>query len=67
MMRRGLRAGAGAFSAAASRAACVALGAVRSSAHASRWRATGRWTSQQLTLQKWSAVRLRLQVETLQT
>ena len=40
-------------------------GAVCSSAQASRWFAPGRCTSQQVTVQKTSPVRLRLQVETL--
>src|SRR5262249_36521816 len=49
-------------------AASAALrGAVRSSAHDSRWFAPGRCTSQQVSEQKASAVRARLQVETLQT
>ena len=42
-----------------------ALGARFSSAQASRWRAVGRWLSQHPTLQKNSAVRGRLQVDTL--
>src|SRR5262245_26311760 len=41
-------------------------GAVRSSAQASRWCASGRCTSQQVSEQNASAVRERLQVETLQ-
>jgi hypothetical protein len=47
-------------------AASALLGAVRSTAQDSRWLAPGRCTSQQLTVQKASPVRLRLQVETLQ-
>ncbi len=42
-------------------------GAVRSSAQASRCRATGRCASQQLTVQNASAVRVWLHVDTLQT
>src|SRR5258705_7502420 len=42
-------------------------GAVRSSAQASRCRATGRCASQQLTVQNTSPVRFWLQVETLHT
>jgi hypothetical protein len=46
-------------------AASGVFGARFSTAHASRWFAPGRWTSQQLTVQKASAVRFWLQVETL--
>ena len=65
-MRRGSRRAGAATAALASRAASARDGAVCSSAHDSRWRATGRCTSQQLTVQNWSAVRLRLHVDTLQ-
>ena len=64
-MRRGLRGAGEDAPGGAARDASARDGAVCSSAQASRWRATGRCTSQQLTVQKRSAVRFRLQVETL--
>jgi hypothetical protein len=48
-------------------AASGTFGARFSTAQATRWRSVGRWISQQSTEQKTSAVRARLQVETLQT
>jgi hypothetical protein len=57
---------AGAFAGAPPVASVAVFGALRSSAQDSRWCASGRWTSQQVTEQNASAVRVRLQVETLQ-
>ncbi len=59
--------GAAGFAAVAPAPSLGVFGAVRSSAQDSRWWASGRCTSQQVTVQNASAVRVRLQVDTLQT
>jgi len=48
-----------------SRSHATRVGAIRSSAHASRWRRVATWLSQQATEQNTRRIRVRLQVETL--
>jgi len=48
-----------------SRSHAIRVGAIRSSAHASRWRRVATWLSQQATEQNTRRIRVRLQVETL--
>ncbi len=58
------RAGSGDWLA-SSRSHAIRVGAIRSSAHASRWRSVATWLSQQATEQNTRRIRVRLQVETL--
>ena len=63
---RGVGAGAReASSAASSRSQAALVGAILSSAQASRWRRVATWLSQHMTEQKTRRMRARLQVETL--